>query len=69
MAINTESFHLSGVCNTGFSDFHGLTLIISKVIHVKHKLKITQYRDCNRFENSGKLLNQMLLIILSKTRK
>ena len=42
MTINPEIVHSSGVCDTGFSEFHALTMIISKVIHAKHKHKITQ---------------------------
>ena len=41
MTTNPENFHLSGICDTGLSDFHGLTLIISKVIHAKQKPKVT----------------------------
>ena len=41
MTISTERFHLSGVCNTGFSDFYGLKLITSKVVLAKRKPKIT----------------------------
>ena len=41
MTTNPENFHLSGICDTGLSEFHGLTLIISKVIHAKQKPKVT----------------------------
>ena len=42
MTINPEIVHSSGVCDTDFSDFHGLTLIFSKIIHAKHNYTITQ---------------------------
>ena len=41
MTTNPKNFHLSGICDTGLSDFHVLTLIISKVIHAKQKPKVT----------------------------
>ena len=44
-------FQHSGVCETGLSDFHKLTLTALKVYHSKQNLKIMQYRDYKNFNN------------------
>ena len=46
------SFHLSNVYETSLSDFHKLTLTVLKTFHVKHKTKISQYRDFSHFDNA-----------------
>ena len=48
-----KSFHSSSVYETGFSDFHKLTLTVLKTFYVKHKPKIIQYRDFNHFDNTS----------------
>ena len=50
---HAKIFHLSSVYETGLSDFHILTLTVSKVFHVKHESKIIQYRDFNHFDNAS----------------
>ena len=52
MTNHPKSFHSSSVYETGLSDFHKLTLTVLKTFHVKHKPKITQYRDFNHFNNA-----------------
>ena len=48
---NPRFFQHSGVCETGLSDFHKLTLTALKVYHSKQNLKIIQYRDYKNFNN------------------
>ena len=53
MTNHQKSIHSSSVYETGLSDFHKLTLTVLKTFHVKHKLKIIQYRDFNHFDNAS----------------
>ena len=59
-----KSFHSSSVYETPLSDFHKLTLTVLKTFHVKHKTKISQYRDFSHFDNAlfwGDLLQGLSL--------
>ena len=48
-----KSFHSSSFYETSLSDFHKLTLMVSKIFHAKHKPKIIQYRDFSHFDNAS----------------
>ena len=46
-----KSFQNSEVIETGLSDFHKMSLTVTKVFYSKQKLKIIQYRKNKDFSN------------------
>ena len=53
MTNHPKSFYSSSIYETGLSNFHKLTLTVSKVFHAKHKHKVIQYGDFYHFDNAS----------------